>query len=77
MLSIYAAILENDVQESEVSAWKIKMNLPKKIIFYKKEIHFSAVRRYLKEDLLKARSSNLSYEEFLCCLLQKEYDARI
>ena len=56
---------------------KDKNEFIEKIIFYAKEIHFPAVRRYLEEDLSEARSSNLSYEEFLCYLLQKEYDARI
>jgi DNA replication protein DnaC len=47
-----------------------------KIIFYSKELHFPAVRNYLAEDLQQARVKNLSYEEFLCDILQKEYDAR-
>ena len=47
-----------------------------KIMFYSKEIHFPAVRGYLAEGLEAARAKNLSYEEFLCDILQKEYDAR-
>ena len=49
----------------------------KKILFYSKELHFPAVRNYLSEDLQQARAKNLSYEEFLCDILQKEYDQRI
>lgn len=56
---------------------KDKNEFIEKIIFYSKEIHIPAVRRYLDDELLEARSKNLSYEEFLCELLQKEYDARV
>jgi len=47
-----------------------------KIISYSKEIHFPAVRKYLTQDLEEARTKNLSYEEFLYGILQKEYDMR-
>ncbi len=53
-----------------------KDDFARKIIFYSREIHFPAVRKYLTEDLQEARAKNLSYEEFLCNILQKEYDAR-
>jgi DNA replication protein len=53
-----------------------KNEFVEKIIFYSKEIHFPAVRSSLTEDLEEARANNLSYEEFLCSILQKEYDAR-
>jgi DNA replication protein DnaC len=55
---------------------KDKNEFIEKIILYSKEIHFPAVRRYLTEDLQEARAKNLSYEEFLYGILQKEYDAR-
>ena len=55
---------------------KDKNEFIEKIILYSKEIHFPAVREYLKENLEQARAKNLSYEEFLCDILQKEYDAR-
>ena len=56
---------------------KDKNEFTQKIIFYSKEIHFPAVRANLIQDLQEARAKNLSYEEFLCSILQKEYDARI
>jgi DNA replication protein DnaC len=56
---------------------KDKNEFIEKIILYSKEIHFPAVRRYLTEDLGEARAKNLSYEEFLCEILQKEYDMRV
>lgn len=53
-----------------------KNDFIQKIVFYSKELHFPAVRNYLAEDLQQARAKNLSYEEFLCDILQKEYDQR-
>ncbi|MCL4415486.1 MAG: ATP-binding protein [Actinobacteria bacterium] len=55
---------------------KDKNEFIEKIILYSKEIHFPAIREYLTENLVQARAKNLSYEEFLCDILQKEYDAR-
>jgi len=48
-----------------------------KIITYSNQIHLPAVRKYLSEELDTARSKNLSYEEFLCSILEKEYDMRV
>src|SRR3989304_9841874 len=56
---------------------KDKNEFTQKIIFYSKEIHFPAVRANLIQDLQEARAKNLSYEDFMCSILQKEYDARI
>jgi len=56
---------------------KDKNEFTQKIILYTKEIHIPALRKYFQEDAIQARDKNLSYEEFLCGLLQKEYDSRI
>jgi len=56
---------------------KDKNEFIEKIISYSKEIHFPAVRKYLTQDLEEAIAKNLSYEEFLYGILQKEYDSRV
>lgn len=56
---------------------KDKNEFIQKIILYTKEIHIPALRKYFQEDIIQARDKNLSYEEFLYYLLQKEYDSRV
>ena len=49
----------------------------KDIIEYSKELRFPAIRKYLTDETEYARKENLSYEQFLHGLLQKEYDMRV
>ena len=42
-----------------------------------KQVRLPGVRRYLIEEIKEANMKNLSYEEFLCNLLLKEYDLRL
>jgi DNA replication protein DnaC len=53
-----------------------KDEIIEKIISYSKEIHLPAMRRFLDQELSYAREKNISYEEFLFNLMQKEYDLR-
>ena len=56
---------------------KDKKDLIRNIIEYSKELRLPAIRRNLEDNFLDAVKNNLSYEQFLHGLLQKEYDARI
>jgi len=52
-------------------------DLIKDIIKYSTELRLPMVRKYLDNDLKDAYKNNLSHEQFLHCLLEKEYDTRI
>ena len=54
-----------------------RKDLIKEVIKYSTELRLPAIRKYLEDDLRDAIKNNLSYEQFLYSLLQKEYDARI
>lgn len=56
---------------------KNRKDLIKDIIEYSKELRLPQVRKYIKDNIEDAIKNNLSYEQFLCSLLQKEYDSRI
>ena len=56
---------------------KDKKDLIRNIIEYSKELRLPAIRKNLEDNFLDAVKNNLSYEQFLHGLLQKEYDARI
>jgi len=56
---------------------KDKKDLIRNIIEYSKELRLPAIRRDLEDNFLDAVKNNLSYEQFLHGLLQKEYDQRI
>ena len=43
---------------------------------YASELRLGAIKSDLEESISDAENNNLSYEEFLCRLLQKEYDVR-
>jgi DNA replication protein DnaC len=47
------------------------------IIKFSKELRLPATRRNIAEEIAEAERSNLSYENFLCGLLSKEYDLRM
>ena len=48
-----------------------------KIINYSKELRLPAIRRNILEEIKEAEKKNLSYQDFLCSLLLKEYDLRV
>jgi len=48
-----------------------------KIINYSKELRLPAIRRNILEEIKEAEKENLSYQDFLCRLLLKEYDLRV
>jgi len=48
-----------------------------KIINYSKELRLPAIRRNILEEIKEAEKKNLSYQDFLCGLLLKEYDLRV
>jgi len=48
-----------------------------KIIRFSKELRLPATRQNITQDIAEAEKENLSYEDFLCYLLSKEYDLRI
>lgn len=54
-----------------------KKDLIKDLIEYSKELRLPQIRKYIKEGLEEAHKNNLSYEQLLYVLLQKEYDQRI
>ena len=54
-----------------------KKDLIKDIIEYSMELRLPQIRKYIKDNIEDAIKNNLSYEQFLHGLLQKEYDARI
>ena len=56
---------------------KDNKDLIKDIIKYSKELRLPQIRRYVNDDIEDACKNNLSYEQFLYGLLQKEYDERI
>ena len=56
---------------------KNKKDLIKDIVEYSKELRLPQIRKYIKDNLEDAIKNNLSYEQFLHNLLQKEYDKRI
>jgi len=56
---------------------KDKKDFIKEIIEYSIELRLPQIRKYIKDNIEDAIKNNLSYEQFLYLLLQKEYDARI
>lgn len=56
---------------------KDKKDLIRDIIEYSKELRLPAIRKYLEDNLQDAQKNNLSYEQFLHGLLEKEYDLRV
>lgn len=54
-----------------------KKDLISQIIKYSTELRFPAIRKYLTDETEHARKENLSYEQFLHGLLEKEYDMRV
>jgi DNA replication protein DnaC len=48
-----------------------------KIISYSKELRLPAIRRNILEEVEEEEKKNLSYQDFLCGLLLKEYDLRV
>lgn len=54
-----------------------KKDLIKDLIEYSKELRLPQIRKYMKEGLEEVHKNNLSYEQLLHSLLQKEYDQRI
>jgi len=55
----------------------MKNELTEKIIELTKEVRLPGVRKYLAEEINQANLQNLTYEDFLCNLLLKEYDLRL
>jgi len=55
----------------------MKNELTEKIIELTKEVRLPGVRKYLVEEINQANLQNLTYEDFLCNLLLKEYDLRL
>ena len=54
-----------------------RKNTIDKIINYSKELRLPAIRRNILEEIKEAEKENLSYQDFLCGLLLKEYDLRV
>jgi len=54
-----------------------RKNTIDKIINYSKELRLPAIRRNILEEIKEAEKENLSYQDFLCSLLLKEYDLRV
>ncbi len=48
-----------------------------KIVKFSKELRLPAIRRNISEEIKEAEKENLSYQDFLCSLLLKEYDLRV
>ena len=54
-----------------------RKNTIDKIINYSKELRLPAIRRNILQEIKEAEKKNLSYQDFLCGLLLKEYDLRV
>jgi len=55
---------------------KDKKELSEKIIEFTKILHLPAFRKYFETEAKEALTKDLSFEEYLYCLLQKECDMR-
>jgi len=48
-----------------------------RIIEYTTELKLPGIRKHFKEESIDASHNEITYDEFLCSLLQKEYDLRL
>lgn len=55
----------------------IKPTLTEKIIEYTHDLKLPGIRNHFKEEAVDAGHDEASYEQYLCNLLQKEYDLRL
>jgi DNA replication protein DnaC len=53
-----------------------KRDIHKQISLFSKELKLPYISKYFKEDINEANIKNKMYDEFLCDLLEKEYDLR-